>query len=318
VRLAAELHPDLMLLDLHMPSVDGFEIMQRLGGCASEGARFPIMVVSCDIAPLTKQQALSAGARDFMTIPLHAEEVLLRIRNLLETHLLYRELQHQKQELEARVLLQTNELKQAQIEILHRLALAAEFRDDVTGQHTQRVGQLAAQLARELGLPEPEIALLLLAAPLHDIGKLGIPEQLLLKPDRLTIAEFEQMKQHTTIGARILSGGRYELLRYAEEIAHSHHERWDGSGYPRGLAGEAIPLASRIVAVADAFDVLTHQRPYKQAWSIPDALQEIARQSRDKFDSRVVDALLVLYHQQAATEYQTATLELSRRPHQAR
>ena len=314
VELATGLHPDLMLLDLHMPDIDGFEIMRLLGAQHDDNVTFPIMVVTADDTPKVKYDALSAGAHDFITTPFDQVEVLLRIRNLLEMHLLRRELRSQNQMLEAKVLERTYEVQQAQIEILQRLALAAEFRDDITGQHTQRVGQLAAQIAHTLGMPADEIELLRLAAPLHDIGKLGIPDSILLKPDRLTIDEFEQMKQHTSIGARILSGSRYELLRYAEEIAHSHHERWDGAGYPRALVGENIPLAGRIVAVADAFDVLTHERPYKMAWSIPDTLDEIARQSGDKFEPRVVDALLHVHGQHASTARKSSLWDFEQRP----
>jgi putative two-component system response regulator len=270
--------------------------------------------LTSDRAPESKHRALAAGARDFLNKPFDRAEVLLRIKNLLETKLLYCQLQSQNHAFESIVQERTRDLRDAQIEILQRLALAAEFRDDITGQHTQRVGLLAAQIARELGLPEAEAELLRLTAPLHDIGKLGIPDQILLKPDRLTIEEFEHMKQHTTIGARILSGSRYELLQRAEEIAHFHHERWDGSGYPSGLAGEDIPLASRIVAVADTFDVLTHERPYKSAWSIEDALDEIARQSGDKFDPRIVDALLHLHGTHVTGARQVALLRLEKGP----
>jgi putative two-component system response regulator len=164
------------------------------------------------------------------------------------------------------------------------------------------VGQLAARLAQNLGLPEQQVDLIRLAAPLHDLGKIGIPDHILLKPGRFMPKEYEQMKSHVAIGARILSGGRYPLLLMAEEIAYTHHERWDGSGYPLGLAGEDIPLTGRIVAVADTFDALTHARPYKHAWPIADALREIARQSGEKFDPCVVATLVRLFEQEGAAE----------------
>lgn len=181
-----------------------------------------------------------------------------------------------------------------QIESVERLARAAEYHTDRTGQHTQRVGSLAARMAGALGLPENEIAMISRAAPLHDLGKIGIPDSILLKPGRLTEDEYTNMKRHAAIGARLLAGSRLALLRLASEIALTHHERWDGSGYPRGLQSTMIPLAGRIVAVADVFDALTSERPYKHAWSITEALAEIRWQSGRQFDPAVVNALLSL------------------------
>jgi putative two-component system response regulator len=199
--------------------------------------------------------------------------------------------------LEAKVRDRTRELEAAQIEIIERLARAAEFRDDNTGQHTQRVGQMSALIARQLGMPDTQVALMRRAAPLHDVGKIGIPDSILLKMGKLTTEEFDVVKTHTTIGARILSGGKFPLLRLAEEIAFSHHERWDGTGYAR-ISGTDIPLAGRIVTVADVFDALTQQRPYKPAWPIADAIGEIERQRGRQFDPGVVDAFLrVIEHQ---------------------
>ncbi|HEV2814788.1 MAG TPA: HD domain-containing phosphohydrolase [Solirubrobacteraceae bacterium] len=183
-------------------------------------------------------------------------------------------------------------LEEAQFETLSRLAAAAEYRDDDTGEHTRRVGDMAGLLAERLGLTAEEVRLIRLAAPLHDVGKIGIPDAILLKPGRLTEEEFEQIKGHATIGAEMLAGGAFPLLAAAEEIARTHHERWDGTGYPAGLAGEAIPIAGRIVAVVDVFDALTHDRPYKTAWSVEDAVAEIASQRGRHFDPRVVDAFM--------------------------
>jgi PAS domain S-box-containing protein len=185
-------------------------------------------------------------------------------------------------------------VEQAQFETLARLAAAAEYRDDDTGQHTRRVGDLSGRLAEVLGLPAELVRLIRLTAPLHDVGKIGIPDAILLKPGRLTEEEFVHMKRHTTIGAQMLSGGGSAELALAEEIAASHHERWDGTGYPAGLAGADIPIAGRIVAVADVFDALTHARPYKQAWTAEDALAELRRQSGQQFDPQVIDAFLAL------------------------
>lgn len=184
------------------------------------------------------------------------------------------------------------ELHNAQSEMLARLAAAAEFRDDDTGQHTRRVGALSAAIAQRLGMPPHELELLRAAAPLHDVGKIAIPDAVLMKPGSLTHDEFELMKTHTTAGWQMLDGSSFALMRMAAEIAHTHHERWDGTGYPTGLQGPEIPLTGRIVAVADVFDALTHTRPYKAAWSVPDALREMAGQRGRHFDPDVLDAFL--------------------------
>ena len=288
--LYVQTRPDLILLDLHMPHMDGLAVMDKLNEIA-EASYLPILMLTGDLSPEARREALSRGAKDFVNKPFNPDEVLLRIRTLLETRFLYLQIQGQNQMLEAKVRERTRELEAAQIEIIERLARAAEFRDDTTGQHTERVGRMSALLARELGLPDPQVSLIRRAAPLHDVGKIGIPDAILLKLGKLTPAEFELVKTHTTIGARILSGSAFALLRMAEEIAFSHHERWDGGGY-EGLAGDCIPLAGRIVAVADVFDALTQKRPYKPAWPVEDAVAEIERQRGRQFDPAIVDAFL--------------------------
>jgi putative two-component system response regulator len=288
--LYVRVRPDLILLALHMPHLDGFGVLDQLNQLA-EASYLPILMLTGDMTPESRREALSRGAKDFVNKPFHGDEVLLRIRTLLETRFLYLQIQSQNQMLEAKVRERTRELESAQIEIIERLARAAEFRDDNTGQHTERVGQMAALLAREIGMPDTTVSLIRRAAPLHDVGKIGIPDSILLKLGKLTDEEFALVKTHTTIGARILSGSRFSLLRMAEEIAFSHHERWDGSGYG-GLAGEAIPLAGRIVTIADVFDALTQKRPYKAAWPIGDAIAEIDRQRGRQFDPTLVDAFL--------------------------
>ncbi len=285
-----DFQPDLVLLDLHMPELSGFEVIRQLQGVIPDPGYLPILVLTADITPEARRQALSMGGKDFLSKPFDATEALQRIRNLLETRVLYLELQDQNRHLEATVRERTRQLEQMQVEILERLALAAEYRDDTTGEHTQRVGQTAAFIAQALGLTERDVALIRRAAPLHDIGKIGIPDTILLKPGKLAPGEFELMKTHTVIGARILSGGHFPLLQLAESIALTHHERWDGGGYTPGLEGEAIPLAGRIVAVADAFDAMTHARAYKAAWPARAALAEMHRESGHQFDPRVVDA----------------------------
>jgi putative two-component system response regulator len=193
------------------------------------------------------------------------------------------------------------ELEKSQMEILERLAQAAEFRDDDTGQHTQRVGELAARLAETLGMAAERVELIRRAAPLHDVGKIGISDTILLKPGRLTDDEFETIKTHTAIGAALLANGQSALIQTAERIALTHHERWDGRGYPFQLQGSDIPIEGRIVAVTDVFDALTNERPYKKAWTEDDAINEIVAQAGRQFDPAVVAAFLQLRGQDAAT-----------------
>ena len=283
--------PDLILLDLQMPFFNGFEVMKQLRACISPSDFLPILVLTADITPEAKRRALTEGALDFLTKPFDATEVILRIKNLLQTRSLHLRIQGQNQLLDQKVDERTAELEATQIEILERLALAAEYRDDDTGEHTKRVGRTSARIAEALGWPAADVELIGRAAPLHDVGKISISDLILLKPGKLTPEEFENMKTHTTMGAKMLSGGRFPLLQLAEQIALTHHERWDGTGYI-GLRQEAIPIAGRIVTVADVFDALTSERPYKKAWTVNEALEEIQHQSGRQFDPRVVEAFM--------------------------
>jgi putative two-component system response regulator len=290
----ARYHPDLILLDLAMPHLDGLTVMAQLRQVLPAGTFLPILVLTADMTTQAKQQALSGGATDFLVKPFDSTEVLLRIGNLLQTRRLHLELQGHNQLLEQRVRDRTAQLEAARNEILERLALAAEYRDDETHQHTLRVGESSALLAAALGLPDEQIQRLRQAAPLHDIGKIGISDTVLLKPAKLTPAEFEHVKTHTLIGGRILADSPVPVLQLGREIALTHHERWDGSGYPHGLNGKHIPLSGRIVSVADVFDALTHDRPYKHAWPVDQAVAEITAQRGHQFDPDVVDAFLGL------------------------
>ncbi|CAH1215692.1 Cyclic di-GMP phosphodiesterase response regulator RpfG [Paenibacillus allorhizoplanae] len=290
--LFEQIKPDIILLDLHMPDVDGFAALKLIQERVEEGHYLPILVLTADVTQEAKKEALHLGAHDFLTKPLDKTEVVLRIKNLLKTRFYHLQLQDQNQLLELRVQERTVKLEQAKLEILQLLGRTSEFRDDQTGQHTQRVGQMAKEIASSLGLSDHEASLIERATPLHDLGKLGIPDDILLKPGRFSPEEFEQMKTHTTIGASILQGSQFPDLQLAHTIALTHHEKWDGTGYPNGLRGEAIPLAGRIVALADFYDALTHERPYKRAWSTEEALTEIQKQRGLHFDPQVVDAFM--------------------------
>jgi putative two-component system response regulator len=284
-----ETSPDLVLLDLRMPQMNGLQVLERLVAATPPSTYLPIVMLTGDDRREIREQALALGAKDFLDKPFDRFEVVLRIRNLLDTRTLHRELRARNQELEARVAERTTELADSQLEVLDRLSRAGEYRDDDTGRHTQRVAELAARLAKSAGLPPREVDLILRAAPLHDIGKIGVPDAILLKRGRLTPEEFGIMKRHTIIGATMLCGGETRLVRLAETIARSHHERWDGSGYPDGSAGEGIPLAARIVGVADFFDAMTHERPYRTAVPLDDTLSELNRLRGQCFDPALVD-----------------------------
>jgi HD-GYP domain-containing protein (c-di-GMP phosphodiesterase class II) len=202
------------------------------------------------------------------------------------------EVRHINATLEERVRERTEELRNTQLEVIHRLVRAAELRDDDTGQHIERMGQMSAQLARAVGRSETECELILHAAPMHDIGKLGIPDSVLLKPGKLDAGEWELMKRHAAIGADLLSDSPSEVVQLAAQIALYHHERWDGSGYPSGVSGSQIPLAARICAICDVFDALTSRRPYKEPWTAADAMAEIQRGAGAHFDPKLVDEFL--------------------------
>ena len=224
-----------------------------------------------------------------------------RLRALVDRHAL----RAGRSELEAIVAAQAvgrrRDLEAAALDGLRRLALAAEYRDDNTHEHTQRVGELAARLARRLGHEDRRVWLVRQTAPLHDLGKIAVPDSILLKPGRLTHEEFEVIKTHAVLGARVLAGGESDLLQTAERVVRSHHERWDGGGYPDGLAGAAIPVEARLVAVADVFDVLLHERPYKESWTAEAAAEEIRRGAGGQFDPAVVHAFDELTREAEAT-----------------
>jgi putative two-component system response regulator len=260
-------------------------------------AGVPVLVVAGRSSPRARQAAVRLGADDVLTRPLDPELLLLRVRNLLELRHLRQTLAQQSDAVDRAVHERTLKVEQARLETLTILASVAEFHDDDTRQHAQRVGACTALIAQALGLPELLVTRIRDAAALHDIGKIGVSRRVLLKPGALTIAERENMMRHVEIGARLLAGARSPVLRLAAEIARTHHERWDGKGYLGRLRGEEIPLSGRITAVADVFDALIHNRPYRPAWDPLAAREEIARQAGRQFDPRVAAAFAELDHE---------------------
>jgi putative two-component system response regulator len=296
VKLFMDGQPDLVILDLHMPAPNGIELIHLIRTRSRDAAYVPILVLTADASQEAKHGALQAGASDFLTKPLDPTEVRLRVWNLLEMRRLERRLVAEKELLEHRVQERTFELERARFEALDRLALAAEYRDDGTREHPLRVARTTELLARAIGVDRRAAREMGSASILHDIGKIAIPDSILLKPGSLEPDERAVMQTHATVGASVLAGSQSALLQLAEQIATSHHERWDGTGYPAGLAGEAIPLAGRIVAVADVFDALTHERPYKQAWPIDRAVAEVVASCGTHFDPSLVAAFGTLDH----------------------
>lgn len=289
---------DLVLLDVMMPDMDGFAVVQHIRSLPGF-QDLPVVMATALSDKRDRLDAVRAGASDFITKPVDVTE--LRIR--LDAHLRLKEYHDQvmsyQEGLERLVAERTRELEEAQeakmaahLETLRRLSQAAEYKDEDTARHIDRMSRYSALLAEKLGLDAEEVELVLHASPMHDIGKIGIPDSILLKPGPLTPAEWEVMKTHAMIGAKILDSPSSRYLEAGRIIALSHHEKWDGSGYPRGLAGEDIPLHGRICAVADVFDALTTRRPYKQAYSNDRAL-EILREGRGShFDPRLFDLFL--------------------------
>ena len=289
-RLLVTSPPDLVITDLHMPEVDGFGVLDTLTPLINQ-ERLPVLVVTGDSSRDARQQALTRGAKDFVTKPFDMIEVLLRVRNLLESRMLFQDLRKQNRTLLESATGRKRELESTRIEMIERLALAAEYRDEETSEHNQRVGLLSSRLAEAIGWTAEDAGLLRRAAALHDIGKIGIPDALLRKPGALTEGEVRVMRTHTSIGARILGGSQVPLLQLAETVALSHHERWDGTGYPRALKANEIPVAGRIVAVADAFDAITNSRPYRPARPPAVAIQVLRSEYNRHFEGRLIDAL---------------------------
>lgn len=281
---------DLVLLDLNMPHKDGFEVLAEIK--ALEKDYPPVIVLTALKDVESRVKALMSGARDFISKPFDRVELLSRMHNMLEVRLLHKAVQNQNLLLEEKVRERTQELEETRMEIIRRLGRAAEYRDNETGLHIIRMSKFSQILALAAGMAERDAEMILNASPMHDIGKIGIPDSILLKPGKLDADEWETMKKHSTIGAKILSGHPSELMQMAREIALTHHEKWDGSGYPAGKQGEEIPLVGRIVALADVFDALTSERPYKKAWPVEEAVDFIKENSGKHFDPRLVDLFI--------------------------
>lgn len=286
---------DLLILDLSMPGMSGFDVMHAIHA-AKLPYWVPIIVLTAHDDKEARLRALSLGARDFILKPFNNMETLNRIRNTIELKLMHANLATQNKDLDSKVRERTRELEEAQIEILRALSRAAECKDNETGNHTIRMARYAQIIALEYGMSECEALDLFYASPMHDVGKIGIGDNILLKPGKLTEDEFNVMKQHTTLGFSILTGKangtKSKLVCLAASIALNHHEKWNGTGYPNGIAGNRIPLPARIVAIADVFDALTVKRPYKPAWPNEQAIEYIKEQSGKHFDPDLVTAFM--------------------------
>ena len=282
---------DLVLVDYMMPEMDGIEFVKRLRALPGY-EHVPIVMVTVHDDRKVRYAALDAGITDFLTKPVDARECLARCRNLLTLRRQQLALEDRRRLLEHMVEDATREVREREKETLLRLARAGEFRDEETGYHLVRMARFARLIAEAIGLERDEAETIELAAPLHDIGKIGVPDQILLKPGKLEEAEWQIMRRHPVIGHEILKGSASKYVRMGALIALGHHEKYDGTGYPNGLVGDHIPLCARIVAVADVFDALTSVRPYKAAWPAERAFEYVAAQRGRHFDPRLAEAFM--------------------------
>ena len=289
----AALKPHAVVLDLNMPYLDGFQVITQLKEIEGDDYLPVLMLTQAGDNDL-RFLAMESGAKDYLNKPYDRVEVLLRLRNIIETHLLHDRLRDQNKELEEKVRQRTQDLRDARLDMVHRLARVAEYRDKATGVHIVRMSYYSAALAEKIGFSKDDCELVLVAGSLHDIGKVAIPDSILLKSEGLTDEEREVMKRHTAIGASILSGSNTKVMQMACEIALTHHEKWNGKGYPQGLKGEKIPVLGRICALCDVFDALISDRPYKKAWPLESAVEEIRKESGASFDPGLIDNFLAI------------------------
>ena len=283
--------PDLVIVDYMMPDMDGLRFISAFRALHGRN-EIPVLMITANDQKQIRYRALDIGANDFLTKPVDKVEFLARAKNMLTLNDARKKLADQAAWLAEEVRKATHEVVERERETVIRLSRAAEFRDPETGAHILRMAHFSQIIARGMGLSESDQYLLLEAAPMHDIGKVGIADKILLKPGRLEPEEFEIMKRHATIGYELLQGSSSRVLQAGAEIARGHHEKFDGSGYPQGLKGEDIPIFSRIVAVADVFDALTSERPYKKAWDVEAAVDFLKAGSGSHFDPACVTAFL--------------------------
>ena len=286
--------PDLVVVDYMMPQIDGIEFIARLRAVPGR-EDVPILMITANDDRDVLYEALQMGATDFLTKPVDTVEFRARASIMLTLRANQKRMVDRNRELAEEVRKATAEIRSREQELLFRMSRAAEFRDPETGAHIQRMAHYSALVARQMGMSEAEQELLLQAAPMHDVGKIGIPDYILLKPGKLTHEEFEVMKNHAKLGHELLHGSGSAVLQAGAVIALSHHEKYDGSGYPVGLRGDAIPLLGRIVAVADVFDALTSERPYKKAWDLDKAVAFLREGSGAHFDPACVEAFLAAW-----------------------
>ena len=283
--------PDLVIVDYMMPDMDGLKFISAFRALHGRN-EIPVLMVTANDQKEVRYEALLGGANDFLTKPIDRVEFSARSRNMLSLRTGQKFLADRAAHLDALVSEQTQEIRNREQELIFRMSRAAEFRDPETGAHIQRMAYYSQIIAKGLGLDEKVLKLILEAAPMHDVGKIGIPDYILLKPGKLTFEEFEVMKGHAKLGHELLKGSGSETLRAGAEIAISHHEKYDGSGYPFGLVATKIPLFGRIVAVADVFDALTSERPYKKAWPLADARKFLEDGRGAHFDPMCVESFL--------------------------
>jgi len=291
---------DLILLDVMMPGMDGFEVIRRVRQ-DDKNRLLPIILVTALRETEDRVKGIEAGCDDFLSKPVDKMELLARVRSLLKVKAYNDLMVNYRKELESEVTSRTEELKQAfekikaaSLETIYRLSMASEYKNDDTDAHIKRMSNYSAAVARRMGLDENTIETIIYAAPMTDLGKIGIPDAILMKPAKLDSMEWEIMKLHTVIGARILEGSDAEFIRMGETMSMCHHEKWDGSGYPNRLKGIEIPIAARIAAIADVFDALTSRRPYRKPFSVGESLAIIREGRESHFDPDVVDAFFAM------------------------